>query len=281
MKPALEHIRLKESQQSFKFFKIVTKAYTPYWHYHPELELTLILRGQGTRFIGDSILPFMDLDLVLVGKNVPHHWVSRESLEDQVAYVFQFSAEIFDPFTELMPLKSLFLRAKRGIQFKNLNQELVQEIQAFEHLNELERISALIRLLSQLEAYKSYELLASENYQARREKISAQLKFSKINNYILEHLDTKLTVSEVSKVAHMVPQSFCRWFKKHSGHSFISFVNITRVENACQLLLTTDMPIQDVAFSSGFESISHFNRTFKKIKGVSPREFRSLNQKIA
>lgn len=279
MKPTLEQINLKESQQSFKFFRRATKAFTPYWHFHPELELTLIYRGQGTRFIGDSILPFSDLDLVLVGKNVPHHWVSQANDNEQVAYVLQFSDEIFKTFRECDRLKVLFIKAKRGVQFKNPNKQLIRIIKEFEDLNELERISALLKLLGILEVHQDYNLLTSEQYKIRLEKTSRQLKFSRINNYILEHLDKRLSVSEVSQVAHMVPQSFCRWFKKHSGHSFISFVNITRIENACQLILTKDLSIQAIAFSSGFESISHFNRTFKKLKGISPSEYKKSNLK--
>ena len=274
MKPALEEIKLKESQQSFKYFKITTKAYPPYWHYHPEMELTLIYKGQGTRFVGDSILPFRDLDLVLVGKNVPHHWVSRPTQEDQVAYVFQFSETVFNHFRECDRLNQLFDRANRGIHFKNLDEGILKQIKDFEYLNELERVSSLIKLLGCLEAYENYQLLASNHYRVKQEKASAQLKFSRVNNYILEHLDEKLSVNEVCQVAHMVPQSFCRWFKQHSGHSFINFVNITRIELASQLLLTKDLPIQAIAFSCGFGSISHFNRTFKNFKKQSPRSFR-------
>jgi len=280
MKPILEQINLKESQQSFKFFKRVTKAFMPYWHFHPELELTLIYRGQGTRFIGDSILPFSDLDLVLVGKNLPHHWVSQANDNDQIAYVLQFSDELFTTFRECDRLKFIFEKAKRGVLFKNPNSQLISCIKEFEELNELERISALIKLLGTLEAHQDYSLLTSERYKVRIEKASGQLKFSRINNYILEHLDKRLTVNQVSEVAHMVPQSFCRWFKKHSGHSFISFVKITRIENACQLMLSKDLSIQAIAFSAGFESISHFNRTFKKIKGLSPSEYKKSNLKI-
>lgn len=279
MKPSLEHINLKASNQSFKFFKEETKVFAPYWHYHPELELTLIFKGQGTRFIGDSILPFNDLDLVLVGKNLPHHWVSQPAAETQIAYVFQFSESLFSTFKECDFFKLLFKKANRGIHYKNPSDQLVKMIEEFEVLNELERLSALMKLLDILEAQEDHNLLASEAYKMRLEKTTSQLKFSRVNNYILEHLDEKLTVNEVSQVAHMVPQSFCRWFKKHSGHSFISFINLTRIERACQLLLTSSDSIQSIAFRSGFETLSHFNRTFKSLKGCSPREFKKRQLK--
>jgi AraC-like DNA-binding protein len=72
----------------------------------------------------------------------------------------------------------------------------------------------------------------------------------------------------------MAPQSFCRWFKQHSGHSFISFLNRARIEKACQLLTITDGTVKEVAYDTGFETISHFNRVFKNLKGVSPKVFK-------
>jgi AraC-like DNA-binding protein len=279
MKPTLEQIDVEKSQLSFKYFRLVSKAFKPYWHYHPELELTLIYQGRGIRFIGDSILPFGELDLVLVGKNLPHHWVSQATENDQIAYVIQFSDELFKMFRECDCLQVLFKRAKRGILFKNPNDQLIKDIHTFENLSELERISALIKVLGTLEAHQDYSLLTSEQYHVRQEKTSGQFKFLQINNYILENLDNKLTVNKVAEVAHMVPQSFCRWFKKHAGYSFITFVNIARIENACQLLLTKNLSIQTIAFSSGFESISHFNRTFRKIKGLSPSDYLKSNLK--
>jgi AraC-like DNA-binding protein len=103
-------------------------------------------------------------------------------------------------------------------------------------------------------------------------------KFAKVNNYILEHLNQKLTVQQLADFSNMVPQSFCRWFRQNSGYSFITFLNITRIENACQMLMHKNQSIQQIAYSSGFESLSHFNRTFRKYKEQSPREF--MNSKF-
>lgn len=78
---------------------------------------------------------------------------------------------------------------------------------------------------------------------------------------------------------NLVPQSFCRWFKKSLGNSFVTYVNTARVEKACQLLSNSNISITDIAFSVGFESLSHFNRTFLKLKHVSPSQYRkSISQ---
>ncbi|WP_353777261.1 helix-turn-helix domain-containing protein [Winogradskyella sp. 3972H.M.0a.05] len=253
--------------------------FTPFWHYHPELELTLISKGEGTRFVGDSISSFSNFDLILVGENLPHHWVSitENGIKNHEAYVFQFDKNLFEHFPECNTFRTLFENAKRGIHFSKPKDELIKKIIAFEALSPISRLSALIEILQNLIEDNDTETLASEDYLNRFYTEGSQTKISKTTNYILDHLDQKLSVNQLAEFTHMVPQSFCRWFKKHSGHSFISFLNQTRIERVCHLLVSTNMRVQEIAFSCGFESLSHFNRTFNKLKHMSPRTYRQLN----
>ncbi|WP_299365796.1 AraC family transcriptional regulator [Winogradskyella sp.] len=284
MRPELEQLNIKNSEQSFRFFQMELDAFVPFWHYHPELELTLIVKGEGTRFVGDSIEPFSDFDLVLLGKNLPHHWVSvkEKPIVTQKTIIFQFNETIFDGFKECQHFKAFFDLALKGIHFKNPSESIVNRILNFESLTALEQLTSLMLLLQKLSAHANKKLLASESYSHLSKKSFTEQKFSEVNNYILEHLDKKLSVDHMAEITHMVPQSFCRWFKKHSGHSFINFLNRTRIEVSCHYLLTSTESIQNIAFSCGFETISHFNRTFKKIKGFSPSHFRrkDRNKKV-
>ncbi|SFZ93546.1 AraC-type DNA-binding protein [Flaviramulus basaltis] len=276
MKPKLEHIDLKNAQSSFRFFRREAAAFLPFWHYHPELELTLITKGQGTRFIGDSILSFSDFDLVLVGENLPHHWVSMHQIEASrnEAFVFQFDKQIFSLFPECRAFLSLFEEAEHGIHFTNPNNNLINQIINFESKSKISQLATFIEILQGLVEDKKRLVLSSNSYLDKYHKYGTQTKISKTTNFILEHLDQKLTVNQMSEFTNMVPQSFCRWFKNHSGHSFISFLNQTRIQRASHLLLSTNLNIQKIAFACGYESLSHFNRTFKKLKEESPREFR-------
>lgn len=274
MKPELEQINVEKTKHSFHFFKRSETVFLPYWHYHPELELTLISKGKGTRFIGDSIASFSDLDLVLVGKNLPHHWVSASKKENQEAYVFQFKESLFKDFNECEIFEDLYRIAKQGIHFYKPTKKVVESIISFEKLSNTSKLVKLIEILEELCFDKNYNLLSSKNYTNRLHNYGNQLKVTKTTNYVLEHLNEQLTVNRMAELTNMVPQSFCRWFKKHTGHSFISFLNHSRIEQVCFMLSTTNKPIQDIAYVSGFESISHFNRTFKNIKGQSPRHFR-------
>ena len=277
MKPSLEILELSKTQKSFNFFKEDVDSFVPFWHYHPELELTLITKGQGTRFVGNSILPFYDYDLVLVGENVPHHWISlkNEDGKQQQAFVFQFPKDIFMSLNECNSLKSLFKESECGIQFTKPSSKIVQTITNFGTLDKMQQIVTLLSILSMLHADDNRKLLSSIPYSNASWSNSNQTKINETISYILGHLEKKLTVNELAERTAMVPQSFCRWFKKASGNSFITFLNTARVEMACQLLLTTEMSIQQIAFDCGFESLSHFNRTFKTTKGRSPRNFRN------
>jgi AraC-like DNA-binding protein len=276
MKPELEQIPIESSQQSIHFFKLETEAFRPYWHYHPEIELTYIIKGEGTRFIGNSIAPFTKNDLVLIGENIPHNWVSlkHSSSKIQEAIVFQFNASLFSAFKECASFYKLFELAKRGIQFQEPSKEIIKRILNFEKLTDIQRLSSFLELLSELNAHKHQKLLATEIYLQYHNQQHKIEKFAKVNDYILTKFDQKLTVSHMADVTNMVPQSFCRWFKQHAGYSFVSFLNRTRIENACQLLIHSAIPVQEIAFSSGFESLSHFNRTFKELKKMSPSQFK-------
>ena len=280
MKPELEHIVVEETQHSFRYFKLSETVFVPYWHYHPELELTLITKGKGTRFIGDSIASFSDFDLVLVGKNLPHHWVSSSKIDNQEAYVFQFKAALFKGFAECQIFDHLFEMAKRGIHFHKPKKQVLEHIISFENLSNTAKLAKLIEILEELYLDENYHLLSSEHYANRVKIHGSQKKITQTTNFILEHLGERLTVDRMAQLTNMAPQSFCRWFKKYSGHSFVSFLNQSRIEKVCFMLTTTDKSIQDIAYSSGFESISHYNRTFRKIKGLNPSDYKKSNLKL-
>jgi AraC-like DNA-binding protein len=280
MKPTLELLELEKTKKSFNFFKIEAENFDPYWHFHPELELTLITKGKGTRFVGTSIEPYSKFDLVLVGSNLPHHWVSlkEEGSTKQQAFVIQFPKHIFNGFYEGQLLNELFKKAAFGIQFLKPDAHLIKSIIEFDTQNKVGQFGTLTQILNILNTDFNVLQLSSIEYNSNHLNTNNQKKVNKVVSYILQNLDKKLSVNVLSKHTHMVPQSFCRWFKKTTGNSFITFLNTSRIERYCQYLISTDAPIQQIAFDCGFESLSHFNRTFKKTKSTNPRDFRNSMQ---
>lgn len=275
MKPELEIITPIKNEQSIHFFEVITSAFKPYWHYHPELELTLITKGHGTRFVGNSILPYSAGDLVLLGQNLPHHWVSAEDSEEQRAIVIQFPFTLFQSLKECEPLATLFKQAALGLHFQAPQPEVLQKMELFTKATSIGRIAILMQVLEALQQDKNRKLLSTLSYESGRQVAEQQTKVSQTINYILDNLDQRLTVQDMSEEVHMVPQSFCRWFKKSVGMSFVTFVNTARIERACNELKNSDKPIAVIAFENGFESLSHFNRTFKQIKQQAPTVYKA------
>lgn len=277
MKPSLEILKITSSQKSYNYFKVEVSNFEPFWHHHPELELTLITKGHGTRFVGNSIAQFYDYDLVLVGEHVPHHWVSFKSDDGtpQQAYVFQFPRDIFEDIIECTIFAALFQEAQRGIHFRNPSKNTIETIKSFDGLDPVEQVGTLMALLNELLYDENRVTLSTKIYKLNAINSLQKFKVNETISYILENLDKKLTVSMLAERTHMVPQSFCRWFKSSVGNSFITFLNAARIERACQLLVASEAPVKHIAFQCGFESLSHFNRTFKQFKGKSPSALRS------
>jgi len=277
VKASLEKISFQNEGRSIQFFKVQEKAFAPFWHYHPEIELTFISRGEGTRFIGDSIASYKSHDLVLVGENLPHHWVSIENkeIEFQEAFIFQFPLSAISWIKEAKSLNGLFEQSKRGLHFYKPNKDIIDLVTRSNHQNPLAILGGLLQILDLLSKENQVNYLSSENFVNRKTKKIDHDKFTFANNYILEHIDQKLTVDLMAQMTHFAPQSFCRWFKANSGLSFISFLNLARVQRAKHILNHTQQPIQEIAFEVGFENVTHFNRVFKKLENLSPRQYRN------
>lgn len=274
MKPKLEVLSFDTQNKSINYFELEAPVFKPFWHYHPELELTLITKGNGTRFVGNSIEAYHEGDLVLIGEHLPHHWVSTEDSKEQGAIVLQFSPSLFHPFSECNYFHDFFKEAQAGFHFTQPETRILELFNQLGSASAVGRIGGLLQLLESLVNDQNRKSLSNLTYPAYPLLAKNQTKVNRAVTYILEHINEQLTVNHMSDITHMVPQSFCRWFRKAIGMSFITFLNNTRIENACHELMISDKPIHTIAFNNGFASISHFNRTFKKVKRETPGNYR-------
>ena len=276
MKIQLETIQYTKSQASFHFFKREVALFHSYRHYHPELELTYIERGNGIRYIGDHISSFESGDLVLIGENLPHDYVSSPSQkqESSIAYVFQFPDSIVKSIAEAKILQALFTKARRGIHFPNPSEKLIATIKSVNPNPSLGNFIQLLEILNALIQDEEQHQLSSIAFSSRTANQESQNKISRVTKYIAEHYHQAIPLPLIAQFSNMTPPSFCRWFKQATGVSFVTYLNTTRVEKACQLLLQTEDPIGAIGFQTGFETIGHFNRTFKKIKKMTPKAYR-------
>lgn len=279
------------------FYKIIFDKETPFrctyidipvfdhpWHFHPELELTLILESDGIRYVGDYTSKFGEGDLVLLGPNLPHLWLNTKthfenstsrSRSITLQFPEDFMNRMFKDTMELQRLNQLLKLAERGISFsKNTSDQIAPLLM---HLNEKEGLrkwAAVFDILSLLTEAEDYKLLASPGYLPQSTSSGFNL-MNRIFVHIRDNIDNKITLEEMADMACLTRPSFCRFFKQTTGKSFFAFLNEYRINNAKRMLLEDRRsPISFIALKSGFPSIQHFNTKFKELNsGLTPSQY--------
>jgi len=279
MKPRFEQLSAIKGNHSFLCYELNVPDFDFYWHYHPEYELTCILQGRGKKLVGDSYENFKEGDLVLLGPNLPHTWISdKRRKENCRAIVIQFSPAFVEQilqFQELAPLEKLFINSYKGLQLNQLRtNQCVTLMQEMIGASEVHKFSLLLKLFDLLSTMQSTSL-ASAKYRAMKGNDNQQ-RINQVFQYVEREFRQGLSLKKAADSIHLSQSAFCKFFKRASGKTFSDYTNDIRIAHACQLLVETDMPIQEIALESGFESLTYFNRVFLKKKKLRPRAFRKL-----
>jgi len=275
-----EHIKPPASA-SFVWKQFVEpRGFAFQWHYHTEIELTLITHGRGLRFVGDSIERFDEGDLVLLGSGLPHTWSSDENSRNHrsvfVQFLPAFWGDSFDALPEMRRVRELIQRSERGLVFTGearARAERLMKDLTTRGATPLDHLLALLSALAELSQTTGVRTLCRTQTNATvSEQVGRRLKtvLDRVHADIID-LPTQAELAESVKLS---PQAFSRFFKRQVGKTFVGYVNEWRVGLACRSLLETDEPIIAVAIDSGFDNLSHFNRQFKRITGRTPSDYR-------
>ncbi|MEX0273161.1 MAG: AraC family transcriptional regulator [Flavobacteriaceae bacterium] len=276
---------IDRSSSTGNIFSTVYNHY-PYflkvWHYHPELELVVILKSTGTRFIGDSIEKFKIGEIVLIGKNVPHMWLNDDIyfkadshlMAEAIGVHFRedFLGQELLKAPEMKLVAEMIHRAQRGIKFSGNHTRIVKKIREIHLLTGMDKVIAFLQIMDKLSKIKNYTLLSSEGFMpafGQREN----KQHAKVYEYIFKNFTGQITLNEVAAIANMQPSSFSRFFKRINHKTFKTYLNELRIGYACKLLLENNKSIAQVCYESGFNNISNFNRQFRQLKQCSPREY--------
>lgn len=282
MKPGFEQIKKNEVNSSLTQLILDLPEFEPYWHFHPEFELTFIISGSGKRIVGDSVEPFQEGDLVLLGSDLPHTWNSgnnNNTNESCKAVVFQFShkilSDMINEFPEFEGIRRLLNMAHRGISFHGEQAlETGNKLLKLSKSNGLEKLTRFWLILDDLSQSTNYRLLASANYVPSLNKYNVE-RINTVFTYVSAHFAEDIPLQKVADIVHMTLTSFCRFFKLITGETFTEYLNNFRISRACVMLTSQpDKSVLQVAFDSGFRSSTHFNRMFHTKKGCSPSGFR-------
>jgi AraC-like DNA-binding protein len=262
--------------------KISLPSFTTDFHFHNECQLVYIVSGSGTRIIGDSVESYQEGDLAFVGPNVPHVWYSKVSPheEEQMAtsialYINpETVTEYLKPFIDIQTLTLFFEQSARGINIVGEKKEVISTI--LQETLQQKEVSLLASFLKILELLMDSEDIVWLNEPSLLKTYSSknQGRVSKLMHFLQENFRTEITLEQAASVADLQLHSFCRFFKQLTHHTFSDFLNEIRIGFACKLLQQSDLPVTQVAYECGYSNISYFNRTFKKIHGITPREYR-------
>jgi AraC-like DNA-binding protein len=121
-------------------------------------------------------------------------------------------------------------------------------------------------------------LATKSNEIAMREAHAEPPAITRAKKYIEEHYGEDLSLGGVAKAVNMSIFYFCKMFRKSCGISFTEFVSRTRVERAKNLLLNPNLRVSEIAYDVGFQSLTHFNRVFRKTVGRSPTDYRQQSR---
>lgn len=276
-----EHIK-HDRDLGILFRDVTGKALQYPWHFHPELELTHIVRGSGRRYVGDSIEPFDDGDLCLVGSNTPHCWLTEHGAQAEVhARVIQFLPESLahslGESSTFRPLTRLFEQARRGLLvFGGAHARVTAAMRELftERTRSLDRFVGLLSILSELSDTEDCRQLALLDAPGPLDAEAARTA-GRLLAYIHEHAqDPELSFTRVARAVGMSRASLGRAFPRLFGRTFARYLAELRVVKACSLLSETDKSVAEIAIETGFGSVSNFNRRFLVLKQTSPLRYR-------
>jgi AraC-like DNA-binding protein len=279
MKVKKEHVT--HSGQTFRLLRLELDSFRGARHRHRQLELTWIEQGTGLRFVGSSVEAFESGDLVLLGPQVPHAWVSASERagEPHLATVLQFSPDLISQhgLPELGSLAGLVALAGQGLQIKGAARlAIVSVLRGMPQRSSLLRLADLIELLGLLQQHQASlrPILENAQHGSGGTQADEQRRIDRVLDWIHQHMDQVLTVEAAAALVHVTPAAFSRFFSREVGKSFTEYINDVRCSEASLRLLLSDRPVAVIARECGFETMSHFNHQFRLRTGKTPREFR-------
>ena len=280
MRPHIQKLPLSE-QSSFLADKFITPYFETPWHYHSEYELVLIIKGNGKRFVGNHVSDYEEGSLTFLGPNLPHLFRKENSAADGGSLVIHFKDEFlgneFRTIPEMQKIKLLFEKSKMGLHIKGSTRDKISlQMHGILRQRGMERLIALLQLLSSLADSTEYELLSNPDVSGQNGKDNDRL--DKVFDYVMTNFTNNIQIEDVAKIANMSYSGFSRYFKNRTKKTFSHFVNEIRIGNACKYLMEGDASISTVCYQSGFNNLTHFTEQFKKIIKLTPNQFKKHNK---
>lgn len=283
MKNPLKKSRIPDSKV-FVVQELIAPYFDKNWHFHPEYQLVIILKGRGTRYIGDHIKPFKEGDMVMTGPNLPHVWRSDNAYFDPaneldthliVAYFPEnFLGEGIFEKEEFEDIGRLMKASARGLEITGkTNQEITSKMKKLVQLKGSSQLIQLLDILNHLSHSKDISPITNAEY-INLNKESEKDRMGEVYEYVMKNYKEKIMLEEVAALANLSVSAFSRFFKSRANKSFSDFISDVRISHACKLLHEEGINISEVCYESGFNTLSNFNKQFKERIGKTPLAYR-------
>ncbi len=267
-KPKENQLIVQEDQQSTFYNKL---------HQHEEIQISLIVKGQGKLLAGDSIHQYTNQDLFVIGSNLPHMFQSNFCKEDShmISLFFTKSTfgETFFNIPDVMDLNSFFTSSESGFKVLSQKTKIIDKIHQILQSSKTKRFIVFLELMLLLKQTKKTMLTKFIYTKVLSSGEGERLRV--VVDFVIQNFDKQIQLRQVAKMAFLTPNAFCRFFKQRTNKTFFQFLIEIRIEHACQLLISKkDLSISEIAELSGFNSSTNFNKKFKMLKGVNPSKYR-------
>jgi AraC-like DNA-binding protein len=282
MKPILFH-NPKAIKESFYLQEDVVPHFYDTLHYHPEFQLTLILKGTGNVLIGDYIGRFKPNEIYCIGPNVSHVFRSDNEFYDpknklmshgiSIYFTDTTFGSLFFDLPENKDISGLFKMAQKGLKYFGEHSNVIAEdFYTIKSSTGIVRLTTLLLCLDKLaKNYNERETLSSTELFVANEEDNSRMNL--VFNYIMNNFSENLKLETIAEIACMTPTAFCRFFTKKTRKTFTEFVTETRVGYACKLLLQEKYSVAEISYKCGYNNISNFNRQFKRSRGCTPSSY--------
>jgi AraC-like DNA-binding protein len=253
-------------------------------HRHREVQIEWVVDGSGMLIAGNYMQRFESGDVYIIGPNQPHIFKSDPQYFDSDEKREVFSVSIFfDPnfltenlfhLPEMLKIRKFVGTLHNGFQIPAATLSLVKKtIADVVSLAGPTRISSFITLMHMFASIRELKPLSTGNSEQMMSD-SEGMRMDQIFQYLVTHYKTHISLNQIAEIANLTPQAFCRYFKKHTDKTFVTFLNEVRINAACKMINSSSFEsFSEVSFQNGFDNVTSFNRVFKKMMGKSPREF--------
>lgn len=247
-------------------------------HQHKEIQISIVLKGEGTYIIGDCVGDFKQNDIFVLGENLPHVFKRDKAFKSDTSMLSIFFTknsygEDFFKFPEFEHFDDFFNNSILGYKVYSNLKELTEILSVIRDKSKYQKFTSFLEILNLIAKAEKRELSSLINL--KKYAGDEGKRMSDIFQYSMDNFHKEVSLHDIANIANMTPNAFCRYFKQRTNKTFVNFLIDIRIGNACKLLAKkNDLSITEISYKSGFNNLANFNRKFKATKGITPSEYR-------